>query len=163
MNKFTRFIILFFAIFFGGGGFVLAILSFISPEKFNAIQSWINSPIVSKVMDNYFAPSLIGIIVIVSFSAFIPMISSAIDKSKKRKLLKTVGQPGLAKIISMTNTGIIVNNTRYFLKIVLEVPGGSHAEIGTLVSLLSIPRVGSTINIVYDPSNPQIVLPEWDM
>jgi hypothetical protein len=163
MNKFSKFLILFVAIFFGGGGIILAIFSVISPANFQLIESWLNSPPVSKVLDHYFAPSLIGICVVVSFSAFLPMISSALEKSKRRKLLKTVGQPGLAKIISITNTGIVVNNSNYFLKIVLEVPGGSHAEIGTLVNVISIPRVGSNIKIIYDPSNPQIILPEWDM
>lgn len=163
MNKFSRYLILALSIFFTIFGLTVAAISLIAPSTLEAIEDWLNSTVIDKALDNYFAPSLIVLVVIVCISAFLPLIFGAIDKAKKRKLLKTIGQPGLAKIISITNTGIVVNNSNYFLKMVLEVPGGSHAEITTLVNIVSMPRVDSTIKVIYDPSNPQIVLPEWDM
>lgn len=96
--------------------------------------------------------------VIVFGLAFRPLITSKIAASKMRKQLRMTGVKGTARILSVQDTGITINNSP-FAKVTIEVKPGITAEFSTTVGRLNIPREGDMIEVVYDPSNPSIVLP----
>lgn len=87
-----------------------------------------------------------------------PLISSKLAVSKMRKQLRMTGVKGTARVLSVSDTGITINNSP-FAKITIEVKPGITAQFSATVGRLNIPRAGDTIEVVYDPSNPSVVLP----
>lgn len=106
-----------------------------------------------------FLPIIIIVFVgIIMFLAFRPLIKSSIENGKKRKRLMEIGSKTMAKVISVQDTGITVNNSP-FAKFVVEVKPGVTAEFSSTVSRLGIPRPGDSIEVYYDPGNPTDVIP----
>lgn len=110
------------------------------------------------VMGVIFPIGMLLFFVIVFGLAFRPLIASKMATGKMRKQLQMTGVKGTARILSVQDTGITVNNSP-FAKITIEVKPGVTAEFSTTVGRLNIPRAGDTIEVVYDPSNPSVVLP----
>jgi hypothetical protein len=110
-----------------------------------------------------FLPGIIIFFVAIIFLAgFYPLIKGALGKSKKKKVLKERGQKATAKVMTVRDTGITINNNPH-IKITVEVRPGVTAELSHTVSRVSIPRPGDQIEIVYDPSNPENVLLASDL
>lgn len=145
----------------GALGFALGMFAVFAPDQFAPVEKALESPPIGSFMDRYFPVLLIGFFVIVFAAAFSPLILGAIKKHQMRGRLKMVGQKGEARILSIHDTGITINNDPY-IKIFLEV-NGTRAEISTSVSRVGIPRPGEMIRVVYDPSDPTVVLPEFEM
>ena len=89
--------------------------------------------------------------------AFGPFVKQAIKNSKKKKHLMMVGQKADAKILSIRDTGLTVNNAPY-IEVVVELKG-QQATFTTLVSRVGIPQPGNTIQVLYDPADPTQVMP----
>lgn len=160
MNKLGK-ILTAFGCLIGFLGFVVGMLAAFNPASVEPFEDFMNSPSVGKFMDNYFPFVMLGFFAIVFLAAFSPLILGAIKKSKMRARLKMMGQKGEARITAVQDTGITINNNPY-IKLILDV-NGTRAEINTTVSRIGIPRPGDVIKVVYDPSDPTIVLPEHEM
>ncbi len=110
------------------------------------------------LMGVIFPVGMLLFFIIVFGLAFKPLITSKLANGKMRKQLKMTGVKGTAIVVSVQDTGITVNNSP-FAKITIEVKPGVTAQFSATVGRLNIPREGDTIEVVYDPSNPSVVLP----
>lgn len=121
----------------------------------DAFDDFVNSPGVQP----YAILLFIGFFFCMSAPAIVPLLVNWIDKKMKISKLKVVGVAGTGKIIEIKDSGITVNNSPYPI-IKVEI-GGVVTEFYCLVSRVSLPRVGDQIEMIYDPSNPQIALPKF--
>jgi len=154
-------------ILLGGGGFVLGMLATFNPKLVDKIvapaNAFMNSPAVSSWIDKYLILVVFGFFALVFGLAFSPLWLGYFEKRKKMARLKIVGVKGTGRILSVQDTGITVNNSPY-VKIALEVEQThTRAEFTTMVGRVSFPRVGDTLDIVYDPSDPSVVMPASQM
>ena len=103
----------------------------------------------------------IGIVVLVAaiiIPMLLPLIKSAMKNSQNKKRLAMVGVKGSAKVLAVQDTGMTVNMNPY-VKITVEVKPGIQASFSMMVSRLSIPRPGDSIDVLYDPSDLTCVMP----
>lgn len=121
----------------------------------DAFDDFINSPGVQP----YAFLLFIGFFFCMSAPAIVPLLVNWIDKKMKISKLKMVGVAGVGKILEIKDSGITVNNNPYPI-IIVEI-GGTITEFYCLVSRVNLPRVGEQIDMIYDPSNPQIALPKF--
>lgn len=89
--------------------------------------------------------------------AFRPLIMGAMANSKKKKHLQQVGQRGEAKVLSVRDTGITVNNSPY-IEMTVEIKG-RQATFQMMMSRISYVRPGDMIQVIYDPSDPSVAMP----
>jgi len=99
-----------------------------------------------------------AIVLLPMLLVFIPILIAIFKGDQKRKRLMAIGAKTTAKIISVQDTGITVNNSPY-AKFIVEVKPGIQAQFSLTVSRLSIPRPGDSIEVYYDPSNPTDAVP----
>lgn len=81
--------------------------------------------------------------------------------SGKTKWLLHNGRDAEAKIISMKDTGLTVNNSPYVSFRLRVTPTDSapfEAGLRAFVSRIAIPDVGDTVHVKYDPANPQHII-----
>lgn len=80
----------------------------------------------------------------------------AIDMQKASQNLNQIGIPAVAKVLSIQDTGELVNyDPMVILKLEVTPQTGVPFETTakTIVSKIAIPRVGDTINIKYSPTD----------
>lgn len=92
-------------------------------------------------------------VVFVCLLAFIPLIFGSLKNSRNKKRLMQIGQRAQARILGIRDTGITMNLQPY-VEIELELPGGNKTSIKTFISRVNLPRIGDTVEILYDPANP---------
>jgi len=98
------------------------------------------------------------LVLVIMGAAFAPFIASAMKNAQKKKRLALVGVKGKAKILSVQDTGLTVNNNPY-IRVTVEMKPGSQATFQTMVSRVAIPRAGDMIEVIYDPADPSVVMP----
>ncbi|MCC6643331.1 hypothetical protein IT411_01150 [Candidatus Peregrinibacteria bacterium] len=102
---------------------------------------------------------MLFLIVGVPLIAFSPLWLGFISDHRKISRLKMVGVGGSAKITSVEDTGITVNNSPY-ARITLEnLQTHTLFQITTTVSRIDFPGIGDKVEIIYDPADPTIALP----
>jgi hypothetical protein len=87
----------------------------------------------------------------------IAMGQGAIDMQKVSADLNQYGIPALAKVLSIQDTGQLVNfDPVVILQLEVTPQAGPAFQTAarTIVSKLAIPRVGESINIKYSPADP---------
>jgi len=99
----------------------------------------------------------VGLPVFIVAVAVGPLAASAINDHLKKKRLKQVGVKASAEIVSVEDTGVTVNMNPY-VKIIVKMPNGNDASFKMLVSRVEIPRQGDVIELLYDPSDPTVVM-----
>lgn len=169
MNKFNKFL--------GYCGCLVGALSFFlfvvlpgvlfafAPETGKQLEEYMNafmdSPSFEKAM-TVIGPIFFGFMFIgIPLIAFSPLWLGFFRDRKKKARLKMVGVKGMAKIIDIQDTGITVNNSP-LAKFTVEI-AGTQVQINAYISRVSMPRIGESIEVVYDPSDPTIVLPAYKM
>lgn len=110
-------------------------------------------------VQNYLGLLIFAFVAIVLLIAFRPLIKASFGNKQKKKRLMAIGAKIMAKVISVQDTGITVNDNSPLVKLLVEVKPGSNAEFTMLVSRVSIPRAGDMIEVYYDPSNPSEAIP----
>jgi hypothetical protein len=108
-------------------------------------------------LEPYLPLIIVGVVSIIMLLAFRPLIKGAIANAKKKKRQKEVGVKTTAKILDVQDTGITVNNNPY-VKVTVEVKG-TQVTFTMLMSRLSYLRAGDVIEVLYDPSDPTVIMP----
>ncbi len=93
---------------------------------------------------------VIGIMIL----AFSPLIMGSIKNSQNKKRLMQIGTRAKATIVAVRDTGITMNNAPY-AEIHLKLQDGTMTTIKTFVSRVSLPQIGASVEILYDPANPK--------
>jgi len=99
---------------------------------------------------------VLGVAFIVMFFSFFPFIKKAMENSQKKKRLQQVGQRTQATVLEVRDTGLTVNNNPY-IEVTVELKG-IKTKFSTMVSRVGIPRPGDIIEVLYDPSDPTVVM-----
>jgi hypothetical protein len=80
----------------------------------------------------------------------------ALDYDGKNAALMQTGMPGTAEVITITDTGALINyNPVVVMQLKVQPQYGPpfETQVKTAVSKIAIPRVGDKINIKYNPAN----------
>jgi len=120
-------------------------------QQFNlALDSW-----QKAAQKNIFFDIFLFVVFLIApfIVAFWPMIT---HPGKEKKLLQ-VGVRARARIIAVQDTGRTMNNSIY-VKITVEIKPGLQTSFKTYVSRVGFPQPGDEIEIIYDPSNPKLVM-----
>jgi hypothetical protein len=89
-------------------------------------------------------------------NAGLEMGKNAVNTYDMSNYLAANGMPGTAEVLSITDTGKLINfNPVVVLKIMVTPSYGSafEAEGESVVSKIAIPRVGDKVNIKYNPND----------
>ena len=81
----------------------------------------------------------------------------AVDDRETAQQLAQNGMPGKAEVLSLEDTGKLVNfNPVLKMQLKVQPQYGMEFEtaVETMVSKVAIPRIGDTVNIMYNPANP---------
>lgn len=109
---------------------------------------------IAKIVQTpYFVPGILIFVFIMMGAAFSPLITGAMKNAQKKKRLMQIGQKATAKIVSVRDTGITVNNNPY-VEITVEIKPGVQATFSTMIARYAAIRIGDSIEVLYDPSNP---------
>ncbi len=89
---------------------------------------------------------------------FAPLILGLITNSARKKRLRLQGIRATVEIVGIRDTRVTVNlNPQVELSV--RMPDGSIGKFKMFVSRVNFPRPGEKITVLYDPSDPSIVLP----
>ena len=169
MNKFNKFIgycgclvgALCFFLFVVLPGVLYVFAPETGKQVEDSMNAFMDSPSFEKAM-TVIGPIFFGFMFIgIPLIAFSPLWLGFFKDRQKKARLKLVGVKGQAKIVDIQDTGITVNNSP-LAKLTLEI-AHTQVEINVYISRVSTPRIGESIEVVYDPSNPQILLPAYKM
>jgi hypothetical protein len=108
---------------------------------------------------NYWMVPLV-ILVAVGFTAlgFAPLLAGMVVNSIKKKKLRLHGQRATVEILGIRDTRVTVNlNPQVELSV--RMPDGSVGKFKMFVSRVNFPRPGETIEVLYDPTDPSVVMP----
>jgi len=106
----------------------------------------------------WIGPGIFALIAIAVGPLILSLVFGSAKQHSEARRLERVGRPGTATIVSMTDTGVTVNNDPE-ARFVVEMDG-TQATFTSLVSRIAFPSVGQTIPVIYDPSDPSVMLPE---
>lgn len=114
---------------------------------------WLLAQNLDQTLPSLFVPLLlIGI-----FAFIIAMFVMVRNFTQVDTELLATGEKALAKILTIEDSNITVNNTQFAVTLTLEVQSTSRgvftAKVQTLVSRVQIPRPGDMVNVVFDPTN----------
>jgi ABC-type lipoprotein release transport system permease subunit len=133
----------------GVAGAALGIYAAANPQ---AVGSFFMSPAGRQLLSNLPTYSIIFFVVVFGL-AFGPFALGGIKNAQKKSRLKTIGVKKRVKIISVTGTGLYINEIPQ-VKMVVETQPGVQAEITALAASWSGIVAGAEIDILVDPSNP---------
>jgi len=80
------------------------------------------------------------------------------DYDGKKAALMQTGMPGTAEVVTIADTGALVNFNpvvRMKLKVQPQYGMSFETEVETAVSKIAVPRVGDKVNVKYNPANQQ--------
>jgi len=143
-----------FGIIVGGLGALIGIYASINPMGIGNLFLQIGP----QNIGTYMSVGMPIFFVVVFGAAFGPFVMKGIKNSQYKKRLQQVGQKASAKILSVQDTGITVNMNPY-IKVTVQLPNGTTSTFQMLVSRISIPQPGDTMDVLYDPSDPKVILP----
>lgn len=135
------------------------------PQTGEQVDTYVNAVMESPTFQQMM--SIVGPIFMFFLIFGIPLISFSplwlgfFRDRKKKSRLKMTGVKGSAQILDVQDTGITVNNSP-LAHATLQV-ANAKVEMDIYISRVSPPRVGDSIEVVYDPSDPTIVLPAYKM
>ncbi|MGL5831520.1 MAG: hypothetical protein ACRCZE_05240 [Candidatus Altimarinota bacterium] len=133
----------------GVGGAALGIYGATNPQ---GLGNFFLSPAGKQVM-NYIPAISIILFVGIFVLAFAPHVVGGIKNAQKKSRLKVIGIRKKAKILSVTGTGLYVNNIPQ-VKIIVETQPGVQAEFTAMAASWSGIAAGAEVEILVDPSNP---------
>jgi len=116
----------------------------------------------AMTMGNLFASIIIILVavvlpVVIVIALLRPFVVRDMKNSQKEKRLQQVGRRTSAKILNVQDTGMTVNLSPY-VNITVQMPNGNSATFQMFVSRVQIPRPGDVIEVLYDPSDPTVVM-----
>ena len=117
-----------------------------------SFTEFMNSPSTEKWLPFL----IIGIVFIPMILAFGPFILKGIENSKKKKRLMQIGQREKATVLNVQDTGLTINNNPY-VQVTVQIHG-TQAIFQITASRVYIPRPGDQIEVIYDPSDPTVVM-----
>ena len=110
----------------------------------------------------YTLPWMVGSILLFVFGIlwiiFYPLLRNLRNERRKRKILESQGRKTLAEIIEINETGITINKVRVYIKIRVRYEL-AEAEFASIVPIWSLPQIGQTIEIFFDPLDPTQIIP----
>ncbi len=109
-------------------------------------------------MSDWILPAVIVASLGLMALGFAPLIGSLISNASRRKHLRLHGQKATVEILGIRDTRVTVNlNPQVELSV--RMPDGSIGTFRMFVSRVNFPRPGEKIDVLYDPSDPSVVLP----
>jgi hypothetical protein len=108
-------------------------------------------------MSDWMLPAVILASLGIPALVFAPLILGLITNSARKKRLRLHGQLTRVEILCIRDTRVTVNlNPQVELSV--RMPYGSIGKFKMFVSRVNFPRPGETIEVLYDPSDPSVVL-----
>jgi len=109
-------------------------------------------------MNDWTGPLLILIVLGVLGLGFGPMVVSRLAGAARRKQLQLRGVRATVEILDIRDTRVTVNlNPQVELSV--RMPDGSTGKFKMFVSRVKFPRPGEKIEVLYDPTDPSVVMP----
>jgi len=108
-------------------------------------------------MNYWMAPLVIVIALGVTSIGFAPLLFGMMVNSIKRKKLRLHGQRATVEILGIRDTRVTVNLNPQ-VELTVRMPDGSIGKFKMFVSRVNFPRPGEKINVLYDPSDPGIMM-----
>jgi len=111
---------------------------------------------LNKGVSGFMAKTFMGKDFVDKANASINMAKQYTDYDGKNAALMQTGMPGTAEVLSITDTGALVNfNPVVIMQLKVQPQYGPEFEtqVKTAVSKIAIPRVGDKINVKYNPAN----------
>jgi hypothetical protein len=133
----------------GVGGAALGIYGAVNPT---GLGNFFMSSAGKQILNQIPMISILFFVVVFGL-AFGPHAIAGIKNAQKKSRLKVIGVKKRAKIMSVTGTGLYINEIPQ-VKMVVETQPGVQAEITTLAASWSGIVAGAEIDILVDPSNP---------
>lgn len=113
---------------------------------------------LNKGVSGFMAKTFMGKDFMDKANAGLDMAKQYTDYDGKKAALMQTGMPGTAEVMSIADTGAMVNFNpvvKMKLKVQPQYGMGFETEIETAVSKIAVPRVGDKINVKYNPANQQ--------
>lgn len=142
-----------FGIIMGILGMGIGIYASIDPMAIGSIFLQIGP----EKIGNYMQIGMPILFIVIFGAAFGPFVVKGIKNSRVKKRLQQVGQKTTVKILDVRDTGVTINMNPY-VKVTVQMPNGNSATFDMLVSRVQIPRAGDGIDVLYDPSDPTVVM-----
>jgi len=111
---------------------------------------------LNKGVSGFMAKTFMGKDFMDKANAGLDMAKQYTDYDGKHAQLMQTGLPGTAEVLSIADTGAMVNfNPVVQMKLKVQPQFGPEftADIQTAVSKIAVPRVGDKLNIKYNPAN----------
>lgn len=89
---------------------------------------------------------------------FAPLIRSLITNSTRRKRLRLHGHKATVENLGIRDTRVTANLSPQ-VEFSVRMPAGSMGTFRMFVSRVNFPRPGEKIDVLYEPSDPTVVLP----
>jgi hypothetical protein len=111
---------------------------------------------LNKGVSGFMAKTFMGKDFVDKANASLDMAKQYTDYDGKHAQLMQTGLPGTAEVVTIADTGALVNfNPVVKMKLKVQPQFGPpfETEVQTAVSKIAVPRVGDKINIKYNPAN----------
>ena len=111
---------------------------------------------LNKGVSGFMAKTFMGKDFVDKANASINMAKQYTDYDGKNAALMQTGMPGTAEVVTITDTGALVNfNPVVIMQLKVQPQYGPpfETQVKTAVSKIAIPRVGDKINVKYNPAN----------
>lgn len=111
---------------------------------------------LNKGVSGFMAKTFMGKDFVDKANAGIDMAKQYTDFDGKHAQLMQTGLPGVAEVLSIADTGALVNfNPVVQMKLKVQPQFGPEftTDVQTAVSKIAVPRVGDKLNIKYNPAN----------
>lgn len=113
---------------------------------------------LNKGVSGFMAKTFMGKDFMDKANAGLDMAKQYTDYDGKKAALMQTGMPGTAEVMTIADTGAMVNFNpvvKMKLKVQPQYGMGFETEIETAVSKIAVPRVGDKVNVKYNPANQQ--------
>lgn len=111
---------------------------------------------INKGLTGFMTKTFMGKDFVDKANAGLDMAKKYTDYDGKHAQLMQTGLPGVAEVLTIADTGALVNFNpvvQMRLKVQPQFGPEFETEIQTAVSKIAVPRVGDKINIKYNPAN----------
>ncbi len=153
MNLWSK-IGMWFGIIMGALGIAVGILATINPTGVAAfMDTYLTGPEVG-----YYFFGFMALIFLFAFAPLIGMGFHGLSNLGLKGRLRKNGQKTTATILEVRDTGVTVNLAP-LIRLTVETPQKIRGSFNVFVSRVGFPRVGEQIEVVYDPSKPEDMLP----
>jgi hypothetical protein len=111
---------------------------------------------LNKGVSGFMAKTFMGKDFVNQANASLDMAKQYTDYDGKKAQLMATGLPGTAEVLTIADTGAMVNfNPVVQMKLKVQPQYGPEfeTEVQSAVSKIAVPRVGDKLNIKYNPAN----------